>query len=109
MRGTLVDHVVALNNWLQRSPEGNVTHELSWSYTQRGPNNQAVHRATAMSRYNMAQRNAKLAKHAFATVRGVSLGEGEGVAKNRAKSAAAEKALDHLKEKGLPQQQQQQD
>ena len=109
MRGTLADPIVALNNWLQRSPDGNVTHELSWSYTQTGPNNQAVHHATAMCRYNTAQSNAKLAKHAFATVRGVSLGKGEGVAKNRAKSAAAVKALDHLKEKGLPPPQQQQD
>lgn len=40
----------------------------------------------------------------FATVRGITLGVGEGIAKNRAKAAAATKALEYLIENGLPQQ-----
>ena len=76
---------------------------------QTGPNNQAVHHATAMCRYNSAQRSAVPAKQVFATVRGVNLGVGQGLAKNRARSVAAEQALHYLTENGLPQQQQQQD
>ncbi|KAF8270954.1 hypothetical protein EI94DRAFT_1698454 [Lactarius quietus] len=77
------DHIVALNNWLQSTPEGNVTRELSWVFAQTGPNNQAVH-------------------HATAKLRDVSLGVGQGVAKNRAKGEAAEQALKYLQENGLP-------
>ena len=50
---TLVDPVVRLNNWLQRSPEGNVTRHFTWAMAQTGPSNQAVHHATAKCRYNV--------------------------------------------------------
>jgi hypothetical protein len=56
MRGIFADHIVeALSNWLQRSLEGNVAHELSWAMTQDGPNDQEIHRATAICRYNPVQ------------------------------------------------------
>jgi hypothetical protein len=109
LRETLVDPVVALNNLLQHSPEGNITSEFNWKMSQTGPNNQAVHHAIAKCRYKTAQRNVKLAKHAFATVRGVSIGEGKGTSKGLAKGVAAKKAFDHLEEKWYPQQQRQQD
>ncbi|KAN0128589.1 hypothetical protein V8E53_013634 [Lactarius tabidus] len=83
------DPVVALNNLLQRSSEGNVTRDFTWVMAQTGPSNQAIH-------------------HATAKLRGFELGVGEGVSKGRAKMAAAEQALDYLKENSLPQQQQQQ-
>lgn len=50
---TLVDPVVRLNNWLQRSPEGNLTRHFTWAMAQTGPSNQAVHHATAKCRYNV--------------------------------------------------------
>ena len=46
----------------------------------------------------------KLAKHVFDTVRGVSLGVGQGISKGRAKMEAATKALGYLEENGFPQQ-----
>jgi hypothetical protein len=52
MRGTLADHLIALNNWLQGSPEGNVVYELNWEMGLEGPNHMAVHRATARCRFN---------------------------------------------------------
>jgi hypothetical protein len=55
MRGTLADYTIELNKWLQRSPEGNVAHELTWAMAQEGPNNDAVHCATASRRFNAVQ------------------------------------------------------
>ena len=47
-----VDPIVGLNNWLQRSPEGNVTRHFTWAMAQTGPSDQAVYHATAKCRYN---------------------------------------------------------
>ena len=55
MRGTLADHTIDLNNWLQRTPEGNIAHELTWEMVQEGPNNDAIHHATAIRRYKAVQ------------------------------------------------------
>lgn len=61
-REFFADYVVeAVNIWLQRSPEGNVAHELSWTMTQDrpnyqdGPDYQDIHRAIARCRYNPVQ------------------------------------------------------
>ena len=51
-RTSLVDPVVGLNRWLQCSPECNVARHFIWAMTQTGPNNQALHHATAKCRYN---------------------------------------------------------
>ncbi|KAI9447728.1 hypothetical protein H4582DRAFT_2068326 [Lactarius indigo] len=80
------DPVVALNNLLQSNTGGNIRHELSWTMTQEGPNNQAVHRA-------------------IANLRGVTLGSGQGLSKGLAKRAAAEQALDYLADHGIPERQ----
>ncbi|KAF8257413.1 hypothetical protein EI94DRAFT_1758494 [Lactarius quietus] len=77
------DHIVNLNNWLQSSPEGILTRELSWAFYQVGPNNRATH-------------------HATAKLRGICLGNGVGESKSRAKNAAAEQALQYLSVNGLP-------
>jgi len=42
------------------------------------------------------------AKRIFAAVRGVTLGQGQGTAKNLAKKEAAKEAVGYLEEKGLP-------
>ncbi|KAH8982427.1 hypothetical protein EDB92DRAFT_1952318 [Lactarius akahatsu] len=86
MRGTFADHVVAFNNRLQKSPEGNVAAELTWELVQDGPNNQATHTATAI-------------------FRGVTLGSGQGLSKGLAKRAAAKQAVLYLDEHGLPENQ----
>ncbi|KAI9467312.1 hypothetical protein BJY52DRAFT_62176 [Lactarius psammicola] len=77
------DYVVALNNWLQSTDEGNVRPELDWNMTQDGPNNQATHNAVAI-------------------FRGVTLGKGQGLSKGLAKRDAAEKALTYLRQNSLP-------
>ncbi|KAH9059700.1 hypothetical protein EDB87DRAFT_1621104 [Lactarius vividus] len=78
-----VDHVVALNNFLQRSPEGNVCPELTWQMIQEGPNNQAIYQAVAMAR-------------------GITFGMGRGVSRGLAKRAAAKEAFGYLSKHGLP-------
>ncbi|KAH9062260.1 hypothetical protein EDB87DRAFT_332385 [Lactarius vividus] len=80
------DYVVEFNNRLQKSPEGNVAAELTWAMIQDGPNNNAIHTATAI-------------------FRGVTLGSGKGLSKGLAKRAAAKQAVPYLDEHGLPEKQ----
>ncbi|KAH9002428.1 hypothetical protein EDB86DRAFT_307815 [Lactarius hatsudake] len=80
---TSADYVVEFNNRLQQSHEGNVAAELIWKMIQDGPNNKAIHTATAM-------------------FRGVTLGSGQGLSKGLAKRAAAKQAVLYLDEYGLP-------
>ncbi|KAN0128586.1 hypothetical protein V8E53_013631 [Lactarius tabidus] len=75
-----------LNTWLQRSPEGDVSREISWEMTQGGPDNQTIYGATVK-------------------FRGVTLGEGKGTSREPAKSAASKNALIYLKLNGLPRRQ----
>ncbi|KAF8270951.1 hypothetical protein EI94DRAFT_1797553 [Lactarius quietus] len=87
MRGISADHIVDdLNNWLERSPEGNVAHELGWAMTQEGPIDQTIYRATAK-------------------FRGVTLGEGQGASREVAKGVASKQALTFLNLNGLPRRQ----
>ena len=58
MCGILADHVDDLNKWLQRSPEGDVSHELIWAMILDCPNNETIYRATTKCEYNTVQRNA---------------------------------------------------
>jgi hypothetical protein len=60
MHGNFADCIVDdLNTWLQRSPEGDVSHELSWAITQGGPDNQTIYGATVRCRHNTVQRIAR--------------------------------------------------
>ncbi|KAI0265067.1 hypothetical protein BC834DRAFT_1041924 [Gloeopeniophorella convolvens] len=73
------DAAVELNNLLQA--EGVVQH-LSFTNSQQGPNNNAIHTVT----YNY---------------RGISVGTGTGRSKGEAKRAAAEQALEYFKVYGF--------
>ncbi|KAI0306885.1 hypothetical protein B0F90DRAFT_1665253 [Multifurca ochricompacta] len=77
------DYVVALNNFLQEHPAGNLSPFFRWLMTQEGPNHQVVHIATAV-------------------FRGVAVGEGRGTSKGRAKNAAAKDVLANFQENGVP-------
>lgn len=75
-----------LNTWLQRSPEGDVSHELILAITQGGPDNLTIYGATVR-------------------FRGVTLGEGQGTSRELAKTAASKNALTYLNLNGLPRRQ----
>jgi hypothetical protein len=60
MHGIFADYIVDdLNAWLQRSPEGDVSREISWEMTQGGPDNQTIYGATVRCRCNAVQRIAR--------------------------------------------------
>lgn len=47
-------HIVALNNWLQKSPEGNVTRDFCWVTKKEGPIHGTVYHTTANCEYHRA-------------------------------------------------------
>ncbi|KAH9983205.1 hypothetical protein BJV74DRAFT_886994 [Russula compacta] len=77
------DPAVALNNFLQEHPTGNLTPFFKYDMTTEGPPNQITHIATAK-------------------FRGVTYAVKRATAKGVAKRDAAKHVLDYFKENGVP-------
>ncbi|KAF8258771.1 hypothetical protein EI94DRAFT_1098073 [Lactarius quietus] len=63
------DPVIALNNYLQGHPGGNISYQLSWNMTQTGPCHQVTHHATANFRVRRSAKGRHFKGHSKGTGR----------------------------------------
>jgi len=77
------DYPVLLNNLLQGQPGGNVAPHLHYTFDQKGPDNSAIHTATAVFRNK-------------------DYGVGRGTSRGLAKQAAAQATYEEFTANGVP-------